>query len=140
MTPDQIKKYAEELKSSATADIARFQKNMETNPKYAFEWATGAMEGAARLHVAEYLTEWFARAEEMGSKPAAVARAMIAHATAETFRMATSTGQSTSITSNAMERYTMAVWAALASKAFDKVRFSGDNGSVVFIYHRSDAE
>ncbi len=140
MNAKSVKQFVTNLTDHAENSLAKFQENLKTNPKYAFEWGAGAMEAAAQQHVAAYITEWFKRSEDEETAAAHI----ISFATQETFRLASSTSQSTLVTSNEMERYTMSVWAQLASKAFDKVRFSGENVTVVFTGqvppHRSRGE
>lgn len=132
MKYDAIKKYAVELNESGKRDIATFINNLNTNPQYAFEWGMSAMEGAAKVDVAAYIAEWLKRAEERGASNEAVALGIIEYAMQQTFRLASQTSQSTSHTSNAMERYTLAAWAALAQKAFERVKYSTKDGTVVF--------
>lgn len=130
MNYTQIQAYAIALNDSGKRQIAGFQDNINTNPKYAFEWGEGAMEGAAKVDVAAYIAEWCKRAKKGHEEQ--VAEAIIAHAVQETLRMASQTSQSTSHLSNAMARYTLAVWAGLATVAYNKVRFSKEDCVVVF--------
>ncbi len=52
VTPEKIAaKVLQNEIESAISDLGKFKSNLETNPKYAFEWGDSAIEAAAKLGV-----------------------------------------------------------------------------------------
>lgn len=128
-----LSKFVKNTQERAQEQLEVFTREVATNPAYALEWRN-PVEYAAKLHVCAYITEWFERAGENGADPEAVAAGVIQHAIGETFRIAEQTNQSTSPQANMMERHKLAVWATIASKAFDKARFSNEPSTHTVIF------
>jgi hypothetical protein len=131
--PLDLQSYAFDLNEDAARTLDKFTTDLRANPKYAMEWrGEGAIEAACQIEVAAYITRWHESAKETGATEANVNAAIIQHAVAEVLRYSERTNQSTSPISNLVERFMLAQWSKIATKAFEKARFSGDNITVVF--------
>lgn len=134
MNANRLIKMIADLNDSADAGIERFAREFAQNPAYAIEWR-GAVQLAATKDVCAYIQEWFRRAEENGATDMDnVAAGIIQYAIEQTLRLASQTNQSTSPEANALERHKLAIWASIALKAFEKVRFSNDGSTHTVVF------
>ncbi len=111
------KKFAADQKARGLDAISKFQQNLAVNPHYAFTWADDAMLAAARLDVAATIERHM---EHQGFN----IEGLNEYAMDRALHGAANPARSSSACSNQMEVNITAVWAELAKKGFDAVRFA----------------
>jgi len=100
--------------ASAEGVIAKFKANLETNPEYAFQWSSSAMEAAADLALCTYVRAVFA--DEERESPVTMTD-LQDHLRREVERMASSPSFSTSVPSNLMDTYKLKATTELLRKS-----------------------
>lgn len=119
---ERIQTFADDHIEAGQRAVTKFQTAMTEDPVYAFSWGRDAMLGAARLQVGQAIKAHLDHGIEKGLDMNVVGAAIIERAIDMVLRKA-EVSESTSHTSNYMERYVTQVWSDLAKKAFDFARY-----------------
>lgn len=129
-TIESLGKFAAELQMPWKRDLPEFTKKIAEAPVFTFAWSRTSMAQAADYEVGRYIEMAIKGGLEHGGKPEAITLGIIEHAISEVLRKA-EVNESTSHTSNYMERYTTAAWAKLATKQWEWARFSSRDDNVI---------
>ena len=96
-------------------ELDKFSENFATNPAYAFEWGTGAVEAAVKKTVALRLIGDIEAMQGDGTlRPAEVLKTLAKRADDEVRRRALSTSRSTSPLANLCKDAELLAWAEIA--------------------------
>jgi hypothetical protein len=119
-TLNALESFLTKMVDDGTKDVAKFQKDLATNPGHAFQWADTVMNRVAKMEVAQSYLAWIAGYKE-GKTPAKtddeLVQTVMADATKNALRMAQYNSQSTSTGSNFMERARLAAFAKIVEDA-----------------------